>query len=119
MPAISFSVFREKLENGTKAQTIRKLRKHPIKVGDKLFIYWKKRSKNNKLLGVTECTWTRTTYLRNITNEEAILDGFDGRYALWQWFNKTYKPEDTIKAKWRIIRFKPLTDSSSEQEDSS
>ena len=108
MPALSFSVYRDKLEAGQKAQTIRKMRKYPIKVGDKLFIYWKQRSKNNALLGITECTWTRTTLLRDVTDEEAMLDGFDGRYALWQWFNKTYPTDDTIKGLWQIIRFKPL-----------
>lgn len=112
MPALSFSVYRKKLESGQKSQTIRKPRKNPIKIGDKLYIYWKKRSKNNKLLGVTECTWTKFTLLKDVTDEEAMLDGFDGRYGLWQWFNKTYDHESTLKGLWQIIRFKPLGGSS-------
>ncbi|WP_413167774.1 hypothetical protein ACL6C3_13860 [Capilliphycus salinus ALCB114379] len=43
MPAISFSVFKDKLLSQTKTQTIRRRRKYPIQVGDRLQIYWKQR----------------------------------------------------------------------------
>lgn len=107
-PALSFSVFKEKLLSGMKCQTIRKVRVTPINVGDKLYIYWQQRSKNSELLGVSECTWTRTTLLKDVTYEEAILDGFDGILALWDWFNKHYSLHDTLKGQWQIIKFKPL-----------
>lgn len=107
-PALSFSGYKDKLLSGEKYQTIRKVRNPPIKVGDKLIVYWKQRSKNNELLGVSECTWTRTTLLKDVTYEEAILDGFDGVLGLWDWFNKHYSLDDTLKGQWQIIRFKPL-----------
>lgn len=107
-PALSFSVFKDKLLSGEKCQTIRKIGKRSINVGDKLVVYWKQRSKHNELLGVTECIWTRTTLLKDVTYEEAIQDGFDGILALWGWFNKHYSLDDTLKGEWKIIRFKPL-----------
>lgn len=36
---------KEKLLDGTKSQTIRKIRKKPFKVGEKVQIYWKQRAK--------------------------------------------------------------------------
>ena len=45
MPALSFKVFKEKLLSGEKRQTIRPIRKRSFKVGDKLVLYWKQRTK--------------------------------------------------------------------------
>jgi len=66
MPLIGFTVFKEKVLNGTKRQTVRKLRKHPIKVGDTLYLYWKLRTKECAKLLVTKCT---EHFLVNIFSE--------------------------------------------------
>jgi len=56
MPLISFSVFPDKIESGAKVQTIRSLRKYPIKEGDNLYLWWKSRSpKEKRKLGESVC----------------------------------------------------------------
>lgn len=55
MPLIGFSVFKEKIRDGSKRQTIRSLRKHPIKKDDTLYLYWKLRTKECELLRVEKC----------------------------------------------------------------
>lgn len=106
MPALNFSVFREKIENGSKRQTIRLPRKRPIKVGDKLYLYWKMRTKSCRPILVkskTEppiCTvsysltwseiWDHADYM-------ARLDGFDSRATFLAFFEQHYHPEpDTL-----------------------
>jgi hypothetical protein len=76
MPLLGFSKLKEKLLDGTKTQTIRKPRKHPIQVGDKLFIYWKLRTKECEKLGEAVVTKVEAKRLANITNEDAVKDGF-------------------------------------------
>lgn len=39
MPILNFTMFVDKVISGEKRQTIRKLRKRPFKVGDKLYLY--------------------------------------------------------------------------------
>ena len=56
MPLISFSVFKEKVQNGTKRQTIRELRKYPIKIDDRLYLWWKSRTPQREKLGESNCT---------------------------------------------------------------
>jgi hypothetical protein len=56
MPIISFSVFKDKIQNGSKRQTIRKLRVYPIKKNDKLFLWWKSRTPNRAKIGETICS---------------------------------------------------------------
>ena len=57
MPALSFSVFRDKILDGSKRQTIRGIRKRAIAAGDKLFLYWKQQSpKDCEKLGKATCT---------------------------------------------------------------
>ena len=55
MTAISFSVFKDKIISGKKRQTIRKVRKNPIREGMDLELYWWQRSPNNEFLGKTTC----------------------------------------------------------------
>lgn len=55
-PLLGFTVFKEKILDGTKTQTIRKLRKRPIKEGDKLYLYWYLRQKDCEKLGESICT---------------------------------------------------------------
>jgi len=55
MPLLGFTVFKDKILDGSKKQTIRKLRKIPIKKGDKLYLYWKLRTKQCEKLFETIC----------------------------------------------------------------
>jgi len=51
-------MFRDPILSGRKRQTIRKLRKYPIMVGDRLHLYWKLRTKDCEKLGEAICTET-------------------------------------------------------------
>jgi len=53
---LGLTVFKDKILNGEKRQTIRKARKTPIKVGDTLYLYWILRTKQCELLKVVKCT---------------------------------------------------------------
>ena len=75
-PLLGFTKLKEKLLDGSKTQTIRKPRKHPIKVGDKLFIYWKLRTKECEKLGEGVATKVVRKKLEEMTNEDAMKDGF-------------------------------------------
>jgi hypothetical protein len=110
VPLLSFSVKYDKLNDGTKTQTIRFPRKKgEIKVGDKLYIWWKSRTPEREKLGEGICTKIVSKSACDLTEEDAVKDGFydlDGlRWALldlhpkismgtmvnvitWQW---TYK----------------------------
>lgn len=76
MPALGFTKLLDKLLDGTKTQTIRKPRKHPLKVGDVLYIFWKMRTKQCKKLGDAKITKIERKRFKEITEEDAILDGF-------------------------------------------
>ena len=77
MPLLGFTKLKEKLLDGTKTQTIRKPRKHPIKVGDKLFVYWKLRTKECEKLGEAIVTKIVRKRAFEFTREDAIKDGFE------------------------------------------
>lgn len=79
MPLLGFTKLKEKLLDGSKTQTIRKPRKHPLKVGDKLFIYWKLRTKECEKLGEAVITKIERKPILTITEEEAVKDGFEQR----------------------------------------
>ena len=103
MPAISFKVFREKLENGTKRQTIRLARKRPIVVGDKLYLYWHQRQKDCRPIlvngeSVVRCNATaRLNWLLLshplMAEFEALRDGFDSAKAFLAFFEEHYHPQ--------------------------
>jgi hypothetical protein len=57
-PLLSFTVFKDKILDGSKTQTIRKLRKRPIKQGDRLYLYWHCRQKDCEKIGEAICTDT-------------------------------------------------------------
>lgn len=76
MPLLGFTKLKEKLLDGTKTQTIRKPRKHPLKVGDKLFIYWKLRTKECEKLGEAVITKIERKRFDSLTEEDALKDGF-------------------------------------------
>jgi hypothetical protein len=76
MPLLSFSVLKDKLLDGSKTQTIRVPRKHPLKVGDKLYIYWKCRTKETEKLGEGIITGIDSKPIFEVTAEQARKDGF-------------------------------------------
>jgi hypothetical protein len=77
MPLLSFSVKYAELNDGSKTQTIRFPRKkRDIKVGDKLYIWWKSRTKEREKLGEGICTKAVFKKAGELTNEDAIKDGF-------------------------------------------
>jgi len=79
MPSLGFSVFKEKVLDGSKRQTIRKLRKHPIKIGDKLFLFWKMRTKQCERLGEGTCA---ETFFIKVLLLENFLDSAKPAYRI-------------------------------------
>ena len=90
MPLLGFTKLKDKLLDGSKTQTIRKPRKHPIKVGDKLYIYWKLRTKRCKKLGEATITKVVRKKLEEITNEDAKKDGFIDLFDFMEKFTKMH-----------------------------
>ena len=114
MPLLGFTVFKDKILNETKRQTIRKLRKRPIKEGDILHLYWKLRTKQCEKLGHAFCTEHfliymtkdvspfKTTYRLYLKEDDGQLipisttkwvdiakrDGFKDDLEMFQWFDK-------------------------------
>ena len=108
MPLLGFTKLKAKLLDGTKTQTIRKPRKHPLNVGDKLFIYWKLRTKECEKLGEAIITKIERKHLSEVTEEEAIKDGFGSFKELYDAFVKMYgfwnirEPFDVITFEWTM-----------------
>ena len=121
MPAISFSVFKDKIKSGAKRQTIRSVRKRAIATGDKLYLYWKQQSpKDCKKLGETYCTKAIPVRIEKM---KAVLtypevgsyeivhldkfaedDGFDNWQQLIEYFEKNYRlPFEGILIQWNSI----------------
>jgi hypothetical protein len=79
MPLLGFSVFKDKILNGEKRQTIRKTRKIPINVGDTLYLYWKLRTKQCEPLKVVKCAESLRLKFSEFCDDEDIArkDGFE------------------------------------------
>lgn len=105
MPLIGFTVLKEKILSGEKRQTIRKARKHPIKVGDTLYLYWHLRQKDCELLKVACCRETFRIPYGAFCNIDSIAkrDGFKDSEELRAWFQKKHKP--TLDDLFDIIRW--------------
>lgn len=129
MPAFSFTVFKEEVKSGVKRQTIRKmgkrLRKRPIKVGDKLYLYWHMRQKDCEKLLEATCTFTRVIQIQNqywlgknrltlyeppidednlwtpvsdlVTGDIARRDGFRDTDEMLAWFTKHHALPDVFQ----------------------
>lgn len=103
MPSLGFIVFKEKILNGTKRQTIRKYteadkkrKKNRFRYGVPLYLYWHLRQKDCEFL--REETSKKALLLRwkDFKNDEEIakMDGFDdARHMRW-WFNMKHSPSD-------------------------
>ncbi len=106
MPAINFAPqFSEAILDGTKKQTIRPPRKHPIKPGDTLYLYTGLRTHNPRKLAAQTCTTTQPIqilpssyriYLSNrllslqAAKRLATRDGFKTLTDFYAWFRTKY-----------------------------
>lgn len=108
MPAISFSLFKEKLLSGEKCQTIRKPRKKPLKVGDVLHMFWKMRTKECEKLGITKITRIERKPLGKLTLKQIQKDGFEDYAHFDVVFCHEIHPNVSMKDEFDIITFEPL-----------
>jgi len=131
-PALSFSDFKNEVRSGVKRQTIRALRKRPIRVGDTLYLYWKQRTKECELIRKEVCTesflitmqffedwldsgkpiWrvdqtspngTILTLMDFRVEELAQKDGFGNALEMMRWFNE--KHGDLNGKTFQVIRW--------------
>ena len=106
MGILSFSMFRPKIESGEKWHTIR-FRKEPPAIGEAMSIWWKSRTKNRKLIGVSIITRVDTIVIdpkkRDVVVEGALLkksevetlaksDGFNLVEDFWEYFKEDQGP---------------------------
>ena len=96
---------KDEVRNGKKRQTIRKLRKRPIKVGDILYLYWHLRQKDCELLKVAKCTEEFVKPWAMLRDSETVAkrDGFENASEMREWFMKKHSPNlDTL---FQVIRW--------------
>jgi hypothetical protein len=118
MPALSFSVFKDKILDGSKRQTIRAVRKRAIATGDKLFLYWKQQSpKDCEKLGEATCIKVAPITITELgaSCEDigvryycldlfAQADGFDDWDEMREYFDKNYGlPFTGVLIEWDSI----------------
>ena len=129
MVAISFSVLKEKLLDGSKCQTIRPYsakRMEQINRIRTLQIFWKQRnSKECEKLFNAELTEDISIVYFDSPNpglrdengkiilydkigEIAKRDGFERFYDMWDWFRNYYGYDFLSKNKFMVIRFKKV-----------
>lgn len=106
MPLLGFTKLKNKLLDGTKTQTIRKPRKHPIKVGDKLHIYWNLRMKSCEKLGEAIVTKIVRKQLWRICNEDAVKDGFENLEEFDKLFHEKLHPNSKMTDLFDVITFR-------------
>lgn len=75
LPLLGFTMFKPKLLTGEKHQTIRKVRKRPIVVGDILHIYWHLRQKDCEKLLEDYC---KETFFITIIYHRHFPNKWDG-----------------------------------------
>jgi hypothetical protein len=100
MSMVSFSLFRDAIEDGRKGHTIR-FRKKPPKVGSLLHLWWKSRTIERAFIGTARCTAVNQIAIDGITKTStldgaamlpweidalAIADGFPDTEAFWAFF---------------------------------
>ena len=86
MPALNFTILKEKVKDGSKRQTIRLLRLHPFRVGDRLYLYYHMRQRDCEKLAEAVCM---ETFCITIQFQENFLD--------------------SEKVIWRIDRLREIT----------
>jgi hypothetical protein len=120
MAGISFSVFRDKILDGSKRQTIRAVRKNPINEGQTLYMWWKQRSPQREKLGEAKCTKTTPITIQETKailtypdsgdyeivhlDKFAIADGFDNWQQLIEFFDEAHGlPFEGVLIEWDSI----------------
>jgi len=119
MPAINFSAeFADRVQSGEKQQTIRRLRKRPIKAGDTLILYTGQRTKACRKLGEAACDrvfpvvigrksmgwrgYSLNPYSMT-ANFLAQNDGFESYAAMADWFDNRYGlPFEGVVIQWTL-----------------
>ena len=145
MPALNFTQFTDNILSGEKCQTVRLSRKHPIKRGNKLYLYTGMRTKGCKKLGEAVCSkvvpikLNKTKYWVVIeaefgklskwengisktlgwegTNKLAREDGFDGYYSFADFFINTYKLKPGDSKEFNIIKWRDFVPAGEGQGD--
>lgn len=121
MPAYNFRrEFSAAVERGEKAQTIRKPRKRPTVVGDRLYLYTGQRSKACRKLGEGLVLWVEPLEIgpgwvrggwlggRMLSSEEILAlakaDGFKGPISFFKFFRQMYGlPCDVELIRWVLV----------------
>lgn len=106
MPLLGFTKLKNRLLDGSKLQTIRKPRKTPLKEGDKLFVYWKLRTKQCEKLGEAVVTKIVRKKLVEINNEDAVLDGFKNLSEFDRLFHEKMHPHASMQDEFDVISFR-------------
>jgi len=120
-----YEQFAEPVEKGIKTQTIRKVRKRPIKVGETLYLYTGNRFKRTqRLLCKGKCTQVKNVLISNpfathsidiyldgtrLNKEEAeafcIADGFESMIDFAKFFHKQHRlPFFGAFIKWKLVK---------------
>ena len=103
-PLLGFTKLLDELLSERKLQTIRLPRKTPIREGDALFIYWKLRTKECLKLGIAYAHSVRRKKLCELTELDAIRDGFDNLLELKTVLCEMH-PQMTETTEVDVIRF--------------
>ena len=118
MPALNFKKqFAPLIASGKKTQTIRLIRKHPIKKGDKLYLYTGLRTKHSQKIKEANCIsvepinigcHTITLANKVLSHSEQLLlahaDGFNNLADFRAFFEKAYSlPFDGVVIKWKEL----------------
>lgn len=104
MPILNFKPqFADLIQSGQKCQTIRPVRKHPIKKGDILYLYTGLRTKYSKKLAEARCTaispiqigsqqvWLNDVCLPiKMIDSLAKQDGFKDEFEFFDFFHRHY-----------------------------
>jgi len=88
MPSLNYSVFADKVADGTKRQTIRAWRKRPFKVGDTLYHFTKQRTRKCRRLRKPDICTCAAEIL--ITKYGDVLTLWNFRY---QWLIRREREE--------------------------
>jgi hypothetical protein len=118
MAGLSFSVFRDKILDGSKRQTIRAVRKNPIKEGETLYMWWKQRSPQREKLGEAKCVKVSPITITKLgascpdpsirfrsLNLFAQADGFNNWQELVEFFEATHGlPFEGVLIQWDSIK---------------
>lgn len=127
MPLISFQPWKAaKVESGESRQTIRQVRKYPVKMGDTLYLWQQQRTPQRRKLGETACTaiapicinqgrvWLSGDSIclpHQQAHELAIADGFDSLDTFLLFFHNNYghSPFEGVVIQWGELS-KPLVE---------